>query len=187
MRRYKNPSILPESMKQKPTRGGARKGAGRKPGSGKGRTVTTSSINLTPELWAKLDALRGDSTRSAWISAKINDARDEAVPCLQLLKPEDAPRDGTMILASIGWPWLVPAVWNPYDGEWVVCHMQAQDMANGLDDRWLEMEREKALSLTGWLPVPPLPGGYVFRPANVAGLAPMPGRDVENTLNNQTK
>jgi len=53
------------------TRGGAREGAGRKPGSGTGRTVTTSSINLTPELWQKLDTLRGDSTRSAWIGAKI--------------------------------------------------------------------------------------------------------------------
>lgn len=84
----------------------------------------------------------------------------------QLREPLEAPRDGTFILGAFGWPWLVPAVWNSYDHEWVVCHMQAQQMANGLDDRWLEMEREKALSLTGWLPVPPLPGGYVFRPAN---------------------
>ena len=38
-------------MKEKPTRGGAREGAGRKHGSGTGRTVTTSSINLPPELW----------------------------------------------------------------------------------------------------------------------------------------
>jgi len=59
----------------KPTRGGSRKGAGRKPGSGKGRTVTTSSINLAPELWDRLDALRGQLTRSAWIAAKIKNAR----------------------------------------------------------------------------------------------------------------
>ena len=50
------------------TRGGARKGSGRKP---TGRTVTTSSINLPPAMWVKLDALRGNSTRSAWIAAKI--------------------------------------------------------------------------------------------------------------------
>ena len=87
-------------------------------------------------------------------------------PCSQLREPLEAPRDGTFILGAFGWPWLVPAIWNSYDQEWVVCHMQAQEMANGLDDRWLEMEREKALALTGWLPVPPLPGGYVFRPAN---------------------
>lgn len=52
----------------KPTRGGSREGAGRKP---TGRTVTTSSINLPPELWDKMDALRGNSTRSSWIAAKI--------------------------------------------------------------------------------------------------------------------
>jgi len=58
-------------MKKKPTRGGARKGAGRKLGSGMGRTVTTSSITLLPELWERLDTLRGEITRSAWIAAKI--------------------------------------------------------------------------------------------------------------------
>ena len=59
----------------KPTRGGARKGAGRPQGSGKGRTVKTSSINLPPELWAKLDALRGGQSRSAWIADRIRRAR----------------------------------------------------------------------------------------------------------------
>jgi predicted DNA-binding protein len=44
-------------------------------GSGKGRTVKTSSINLAPELWAKLDALRGDQSRSAWIAERIRRAR----------------------------------------------------------------------------------------------------------------
>ena len=61
-------------MKPDP-RGGKREGAGRPPGSGTGRTVTTSSINLPPDLWAKLDTLRGDSTRSAWIAEKIRRAR----------------------------------------------------------------------------------------------------------------
>lgn len=59
-------------MKPKPTRGGSREGAGRKP---TGRTVTTSSINLAPELWDKLDAIRGELTRSAWIAAKIKGAK----------------------------------------------------------------------------------------------------------------
>jgi hypothetical protein len=62
-------------MKNGPTRGGKREGAGRKPGSGKGRTVTSSSITLLPELWDKLDELRGEATRSAWIAAKIKNAR----------------------------------------------------------------------------------------------------------------
>ena len=60
-------------MKKKPTRGGPREGAGRK---ATGRTVTTSSINLPPILWDKLDAIRGDMTRSAWIAAKIKAARN---------------------------------------------------------------------------------------------------------------
>jgi hypothetical protein len=59
----------------KPTQGGKREGAGRKLGSGTGRKVTTSSINLPPALWDKLDALRGGSTRSGWIAAKIKHAR----------------------------------------------------------------------------------------------------------------
>jgi hypothetical protein len=62
-------------MKNEPTRGGKREGAGRPPGSGTGRTVTTSSISLPPELWDKLDGLRGELTRSAWIAAKIKNAR----------------------------------------------------------------------------------------------------------------
>lgn len=59
----------------KATKGGKREGAGRKPGSSHGRTVTTSSISLPPDLWDKLDALRGELTRSAWIAAKIKNAR----------------------------------------------------------------------------------------------------------------
>jgi hypothetical protein len=54
-------------------RGGARAGSGRK---ATGRTVTTSSINLPPELWVILDALRGDLTRSAWVAGKIKEASD---------------------------------------------------------------------------------------------------------------
>jgi hypothetical protein len=55
--------------------GGKRQNAGRKPGGGKGRTVKTSSINLPPALWEKLDVLRGDQTRSGWIADRIRKAR----------------------------------------------------------------------------------------------------------------
>jgi hypothetical protein len=63
-------------MTPKP-RGGARPGSGRKPGSGKGRTVTTSSINLTPVQWAKLDALRCDKSRSGWIAERIDKSKNK--------------------------------------------------------------------------------------------------------------
>lgn len=56
-------------------RGGKRKGAGRKPGSGKGRTVETCSISMPPELWEKADALRGEKSRSSWIAEKVRNAR----------------------------------------------------------------------------------------------------------------
>jgi hypothetical protein len=57
------------------TAGGKRKGAGRKPGSGKGRTVQTASISMAPELWEKADNLRGEKSRSAWIAEKVRKAK----------------------------------------------------------------------------------------------------------------
>lgn len=56
-------------------RGGKRDGAGRPLGSGLGRTVITSSISLPPELWEKLDALRGDLSRSAFLAEKLRKMR----------------------------------------------------------------------------------------------------------------
>lgn len=123
-------------------------------------------------------AAGGRCAREASESAALGPSDETA--CSQLREPLEAPRDGTFILGAFGWPWLVPAVWNSYDQEWVMCHMQAQTMANGLEDRWLEMEREKALALTGWLPVPPLPDGYVFRPTNAPAMArPEPPTNTE--------
>jgi hypothetical protein len=57
--------------KSKHTRGGSRKGAGRPKGSGNGRKVVTRSINLAPELWKEIDRLRGDLSRSKWITKKL--------------------------------------------------------------------------------------------------------------------
>jgi hypothetical protein len=51
------------------TRGGKREGAGRKPS---GTRTQTRSINLTPETWKKLDWLRGDISRSKFISHIID-------------------------------------------------------------------------------------------------------------------
>ncbi len=56
----------------KPTRGGKREGSGRK---ATGRKVVSSSINLLPEEWEKMDAVRGELSRSAWVSAKLKRAR----------------------------------------------------------------------------------------------------------------
>jgi hypothetical protein len=52
-------------------RGGARKGAGRKLGSGKGRTVISKTIAMTAESWDKLDAVRGVMPRGKFIAAAM--------------------------------------------------------------------------------------------------------------------
>lgn len=59
----------------KPPHGGKRPNSGRKPGSGKGRIAISSSITLPPELWEKLDDLRGDDSRSAFLAGKIRKMR----------------------------------------------------------------------------------------------------------------
>lgn len=56
--------------------GGKRKGAGRPIGSGKGRTVLTSSINLPPALWDKLDRLKGGKSRSSFLALKIKNMKE---------------------------------------------------------------------------------------------------------------
>tara|TARA_B100001093_G_scaffold464346_1_gene481149 strand:- start:1107 stop:1301 length:195 start_codon:yes stop_codon:yes gene_type:complete len=58
-------------MKTKNTHGGARKGAGRPKGSGKGRTVVTRSVSMKPEIWAEIDRLRGSQSRGVYLSDKI--------------------------------------------------------------------------------------------------------------------
>jgi hypothetical protein len=58
-------------MKQTKSHGGARKGAGRKRGSGKGRTAVTRSISMKLESWAKLDRARGAMSRGKYIASRI--------------------------------------------------------------------------------------------------------------------
>ena len=60
--------------------GGKRANSGRKKGTGKGRTVKSSSITLKPEQWAKLDAIRGKLNRSKWIAGKIDEMDSESSP-----------------------------------------------------------------------------------------------------------
>jgi hypothetical protein len=58
---------------KKPTRGGARKGAGRKP-STEPKAVTVA-ISMLPADLEKLDTLKGDGGRSAWVVARIRKAK----------------------------------------------------------------------------------------------------------------
>ncbi len=51
--------------------GGKRKGAGRKP---RPDAVVTASIALRPQDWQRLDQLRGDESRSAWVRKKVRES-----------------------------------------------------------------------------------------------------------------
>jgi hypothetical protein len=55
-------------MKPKPTAGGARKGAGRKP---TGRTVITRSVSMPPTAWQEIDAMRGKHSRGSFIANRL--------------------------------------------------------------------------------------------------------------------
>ncbi len=58
-------------MKKTTTRGGARKGAGRKAGSGKGRTYVSKTVAMSKESWAKLDLQRGTQSRGKFIESLL--------------------------------------------------------------------------------------------------------------------
>jgi hypothetical protein len=53
------------------SRGGKREGAGRKPGSGKGRVSVTRSVSMSEESWDALDAARGEQSRGEWIASRL--------------------------------------------------------------------------------------------------------------------
>jgi len=55
----------------KSTHGGRRKNAGRKVGSGKGRTVISKTVAMTAESWAILDAVRGTMSRGKFIQSRL--------------------------------------------------------------------------------------------------------------------
>ena len=69
---------------------------------------------------------------------------------------ETAPRDGTPILADMGWPWACYAVFDPYDEHWVYATVQASPMKDGPTNYWLETETENHGELKRWMPLPKL-------------------------------
>ena len=54
-----------------------KKPVGRPKGSGKGRTVKTFSVSMTPARLTKLDRIKGDKTRSGWIAGKIDSTKEK--------------------------------------------------------------------------------------------------------------
>jgi hypothetical protein len=66
----KSSSSKPASQPQS-KHGGARKNAGRKKGSVKGRTVVSKTVAMHPDSWAKLDRDRGPLTRGKYIESRL--------------------------------------------------------------------------------------------------------------------
>ena len=64
--------VVTVNVKSKPIRGGARKGAGRKPSVGTGRKVITRSVSMPPEKWDRLDELRGEQSRGKFIADRLD-------------------------------------------------------------------------------------------------------------------
>jgi hypothetical protein len=67
-----------------------------------------------------------------------------------LQPPETAPKDGSLILADFGWPWLVPTAWNKLNLEWATASFQS----DSIGDTWFETEWERESDMTGWMPIP---------------------------------
>lgn len=68
-----------------PPHGGARKGAGRKPGSGKGRSAVTFSGSMMPQELAKMRALQQGQPLGRFLVAKLGLSRALPTP------PKDQP------------------------------------------------------------------------------------------------
>jgi hypothetical protein len=54
-----------------PNLGGKRAGAGRKKGSGKGRSAISRSVSMSRESWDRLDRARGAESRGKFIAALL--------------------------------------------------------------------------------------------------------------------
>lgn len=100
--------------------------------------------------------LERERARIEWFARAI-ESRDKQIQAMQAPKlnpPETAPKDMAVFMGDFGYPWLLYACWNPYEGEYVVATQQ-MNMVNGVcNDPYFECEYMKAESLKGWLPLP---------------------------------
>ena len=70
-------------------------------------------------------------------------------------KPETAPKDGTVIIADVGYPWARATVWNSHREEWVCAAAQVDQFKDG-DDYYFQNETERVGELKKWQPMPDL-------------------------------
>jgi hypothetical protein len=86
-------------------------------------------------------------------------SRSDAPTCSLLRDPDDAPKDGTMLLGSFGWPWMVPASWDAASRTWSVAMWNATSLPKlqTITETWWESDSEQDRSLKGWIPFPAIP------------------------------
>ena len=80
------------------------------------------------------------------------------------LSAETAPKDGTVILADIGYPWAIPAVWNDVSDDWAVAVPGECEVKTGVD-RYFECDYEGACELKAWQALPEIGKAGAFRSA----------------------
>lgn len=68
--------------------------------------------------------------------------------------PETAPKDGTIFLAHVGYPYLTVCRWNAPSSKWVVALPQTNFYDGAWDDFYFENEFEDENQLLGWIPLP---------------------------------
>ena len=88
--------------------------------------------------------------------------------CSGLLDPFIAPKDGTVILAHFGWPYLIPTFWCRQLEEWVTAQPGA--CAHG-EMQLFESDTEPHDSMVGWALIPNLP-------ENLGALGFIPSREL---------
>lgn len=73
----------------------------------------------------------------------------------KLNPPDTAPKDGTVFLADLGYPWMCYAVWNPSMSNYAYAQLELGNF-EGENDYYFIGESADKSELLGWLPMPEL-------------------------------
>ena len=68
----------------------------------------------------------------------------------------EPPKDGSMFIADIGYPFPVVIAWNAYNKNWVFANYQINMIDGEYNDPYFETEREAEDGINRWMPLPEL-------------------------------
>jgi hypothetical protein len=71
----------------------------------------------------------------------------------RLYLPEDAPKDGSVILGDFGWGTLLPCAWCEIEKTWMVARLRHERLPEGTV-RYFENHEEFSTFLRGWVDIP---------------------------------